>query len=101
MGFLKNLVSKVTPQRIQTALTVARIALTQILPLFFTTPQFALIFKLALEAVEIVEDATTPGEEKRTEALEYLKSATAVAGVTASTSLLNTALELAVGRLKK
>jgi len=101
MAFFRNLMAKITPQRLQTAVTVVRIALTQILPLFFTTPQFALIFRLALEAVEIFEDATTPGAEKQAGALEYLKSATAAAGVSASTQLMNTAIELAVQRLKK
>lgn len=96
--FLKKLF---TPARLKTGFAVIRVAVTQILPLVFTTPQFALIQQLALEAVTVAEKMVgATSDEKRTSALNTLTASVQSAGVTASKNLLSTAIELAVSKLK-
>ena len=100
---LKSIKSFFTADRLKTVFAVSRIVLVQILPLVFTTPQFALIQKLALEAVNLFEGTTMSGDEKRTSATEYLVNAVTAKGIdieTVGMNVLNTALELAVGKLK-
>jgi len=81
----------------------SRTVLAFILPILAdsTARLLTALLPIALEVVASLADSDKSGEEKRAEAVDRIRAAAISAGIQASASAVNLALELAVAKLKE
>ena len=82
---------------------ISKTILSFLLPLLATATATALeqLLPLALDAVASYAASDLAGEEKRKRATDQLRAAALQAGVAASASVINLAVEMAVQKLKE
>lgn len=82
---------------------VSKKVLEWLLPILASATATALetLLPVALQIVASLAASELSGENKRKEAVEQLKAAALQAGITASASVLNLAVEMAVAKLKE